>query len=87
MEKANVVSTHLAVHFKFPTALSPTSDDERSYMEKVPYSSAVGSLMYLMVCTRLDIAQAVSVVSKYFSYRKGALGSGKIDFSLFGRYH
>jgi len=34
-------------------------------MENVPYSSAVGSLMYLMMCTRPDIAQAVSVVSRY----------------------
>jgi hypothetical protein len=51
MKKANVVSTPLAVHFKLSAALSPTSDDERSYMKKVSYSSAIGSLMYLMVCT------------------------------------
>ena len=67
MEKAKVVSTPLAVHFKLSASLSPKSDDERKYMEKVPYSSAVGSLMYLMVCTRPDIAQAVSVVSRYLS--------------------
>jgi hypothetical protein len=36
-------------------------------MEKVPYSSAVGSLMYLMVCTRPDIAQVVTVISMYLS--------------------
>jgi Reverse transcriptase (RNA-dependent DNA polymerase) len=67
MEKANVVSTPLAVYFKLLAALSPTSDGERRYMDKISYSSVVGSLMYLMVCTRPDIAQAVSVVSKYLS--------------------
>ena len=36
-------------------------------MAKVPYSSAVGSLMYAMICTRPDIAYAVGVVSRYMS--------------------
>nr|GEY00553.1 retrovirus-related Pol polyprotein from transposon TNT 1-94 [Tanacetum cinerariifolium] len=36
-------------------------------MSKVPYANAVGSLMYLMVCTRPDIAYAVSVVSIYLA--------------------
>lgn len=36
-------------------------------MKKVPYTSAVGCLMYAMICTRPDLAQAVSVVSKYMS--------------------
>ncbi|RVW14201.1 Retrovirus-related Pol polyprotein from transposon TNT 1-94 [Vitis vinifera] len=33
-------------------------------MRKVPYASAVGSLMYVMVCMRLDIAHVVGVVSR-----------------------
>jgi hypothetical protein len=37
------------------------------YMSKVPYASAVGSLMYAMVCTRPDIAHAVGVVSRYMN--------------------
>jgi hypothetical protein len=36
-------------------------------MSKVPYASAIGSLMYAMVCTRPDIAHAVGVVSRYMS--------------------
>ncbi|KAL6310751.1 hypothetical protein AAG906_015088 [Vitis piasezkii] len=36
-------------------------------MSKVPYASAIGSLMYAMVCTRLDIAHAVGVVSRFMS--------------------
>ena len=34
-------------------------------MLHVPYASAVGNIMYAMVCTRLDISHAVSVVSRY----------------------
>lgn len=36
-------------------------------MHHVPYASAVGSLMYAMVCTRPDIAHAVSTVSRFMS--------------------
>ena len=36
-------------------------------MAKVPYASAIGSLMYAMVCTRPDIAQVVGAVSKYMT--------------------
>ena len=36
-------------------------------MSRVPYASAVCSLMYAMVCTRLDIAHAVGVLSRYMS--------------------
>ncbi|KAL6342211.1 hypothetical protein AAG906_006827 [Vitis piasezkii] len=36
-------------------------------MRKVPYALAVGSLMYAMVYTRLDIAHVVGVVSKFLS--------------------
>ena len=34
-------------------------------MSNVPYSSAVGSLTYAIVCTRPDLSHAVSVVSRY----------------------
>ena len=36
-------------------------------MSKVPYASAIGNLMYIMVCIRPDIAHAVKVVSKFMS--------------------
>jgi hypothetical protein len=36
-------------------------------MSKVPYENAVGSLMYLMVCTRPDLAYAMGKVSRYMS--------------------
>ncbi|KAG8489015.1 hypothetical protein CXB51_016942 [Gossypium anomalum] len=48
MQSAKPVSTPLAAHFRLSSALSPQSDDEIEYMSHVPYSSAVGSLMYVM---------------------------------------
>ena len=36
-------------------------------MKRVPYASAVGSLMYAMLCTRPDICFAVGMVSRYQS--------------------
>jgi poly(3-hydroxybutyrate) depolymerase len=36
-------------------------------MSKVPYASAIGSLMYAMLCTHLDICFAVDMVSRYQS--------------------
>ncbi|KAE8687628.1 lachrymatory-factor synthase-like [Hibiscus syriacus] len=45
--------------------MSPISEEERMEMSRVQYASAVGSLMFSMICTRPDIAQAVGVVSRY----------------------
>ena len=36
-------------------------------MSKVPYASVVGCLMYAMVCSRPNLAHAMSVVSKYMA--------------------
>ena len=67
MDGAKPVSTPLASHFKLTKEQSPSTEQERAHMANVPYSSAIGSLMYAMVCTRLDIAHAVRVVSRYMS--------------------
>ncbi|XP_059596823.1 secreted RxLR effector protein 161-like [Vitis vinifera] len=36
-------------------------------MQKIPYASAVGSLMYAQVCTRPDIAYIVGMLGRYLS--------------------
>lgn len=65
MKNAKPVSTPLASHFRLSAAQSPQTKEEERYMSQVPYSSAVESLIYAMVCTRPDISQAVSMVSRY----------------------
>uniref|UniRef100_A0A2N9IWZ4 Integrase catalytic domain-containing protein n=1 Tax=Fagus sylvatica TaxID=28930 RepID=A0A2N9IWZ4_FAGSY len=42
----------------------PQNDLKRNEMKKIPYASAVGSLMYAQVCTRPDIAFAISVLGR-----------------------
>ncbi|KAL9225966.1 hypothetical protein vseg_001835 [Gypsophila vaccaria] len=34
-------------------------------MSRIPYASAIGSIMYAMMCTRPDVAYALSMVSRY----------------------
>jgi hypothetical protein len=50
---------------KFSKKMSPESAEEKLEMENVPYRSAVGSLMYLMVSTRPDLAAAVGMFSRF----------------------
>ena len=47
--------------------MSPKTPEDMVEMAKVPYASGIGSLMYAMLCTRLDIAFAVSVTSRFQS--------------------
>ena len=47
--------------------MCPSTPEEIERMSKIPYASAIGSLMYAMLCTRPDIAHAVSVTSRYQS--------------------
>lgn len=49
------------------TEQSPKTEEEKRQMENVPYASAVGSLIYAMMCTRPDICFAFGMVSRYQS--------------------
>ena len=67
MTETKVVSTLLAKHFKLSTSQSPSTNEEKNEMLSIPYSSAVGSLMYAMICTRPYIAHVVGTVSIFLS--------------------
>ena len=45
----------------------PVTNAELDYMSKVPYASAIGFIMYAMICTRPDVSFALSVTSRYQS--------------------
>ena len=63
MENAKVVSTLLPSHLKLTKEMCLKTQEKEDKMSKVPYALAIQSLMYAMVCTRLDIAHVVGVVS------------------------
>jgi hypothetical protein len=45
--------------------MSPKTPEERQRMNGIPYASAVGSIMYAMICTRPDVAYALGVTSRF----------------------
>ncbi|KAH9696921.1 Integrase catalytic domain-containing protein [Citrus sinensis] len=58
----------LAAHIKLSKQQEPTKEADVEYMMRIPYSSATGSIMYAMVCTRHDAAFGIGVVSKVLGY-------------------
>ena len=65
MQNAKTVTTPLTAPFRLSSALCPQSDEKVAYMSRVTYSSVVGSLMYVMMCSRPNLAYAISAVSRY----------------------
>ena len=45
----------------------PMTQDERDRMSKIPYASAIGSIMYAILCTRSDVSYALSTTNRYQS--------------------
>ena len=48
-------------------AQCPSSSSELERMSRIPYASAIGSIMYAMICTRPDVSYALSMTSRYQS--------------------
>jgi len=65
MTTAKPIDTPSASNAHFSVAFEPKSSEEMEYMARLPYANVVGGLMYAMVCSRPDLAHAVSVVSKF----------------------
>jgi hypothetical protein len=57
----------LGGHLDLTKAKMPLSKEEEGKMKTIPYDAAVGSVMYAMICTRPDLAFAISVLSRYMS--------------------
>jgi hypothetical protein len=67
MHDSKPVSTPIAPHFKLSSSQSPRTDSDFEYILKVPYSSVVGSLTYVMVCSRPNLSYAINLVSRYMT--------------------
>ena len=61
MEDSKQVNVPIPVGVKLSAEQCPKTQEEEEYMFHVPSASAVGNLMYEMVCTRPDIAHVVGV--------------------------
>eukprot|EP00253_Pinus_taeda_P011251 PITA_11251 len=67
MQDSKPVKVPIPVGVRLSAEQCPKTQEEEEDMSRVPYASAVGSLMYAMVCTRPDIAHAVGVLSRFIS--------------------
>ena len=67
MKNCKPVTTPIPAHYKPSTVKGELPEEEEKFVQKVPYSNAVGSLMYSMIGTRPDIAYGVSLVSRFMS--------------------
>ena len=67
MSNVKPMSTPLAKHFELSIDHCLKTDVGVEYMSKVPYVSAVGCSMCVMVCTRPDLAHVVSQTCKFVS--------------------
>lgn len=65
MVGCKAASTPLEPGVKLSVVDSPEDDEGRAQMELYPYRQVIGKLMYLAVCTRPDISQAVSELSRF----------------------
>nr|GEU33861.1 retrovirus-related Pol polyprotein from transposon TNT 1-94 [Tanacetum cinerariifolium] len=74
------VPTPLAPHFKLSSHECPKFEEDKEDMSRVLYWNVVISLMYAMVCTRPDLAHAVSVVSRYMHNPGRASPNGVVGY-------
>ena len=75
MAKGRPVTTPLAGLFKLSSKQYPQSPEEEEEMSRVPYASAVESFMYAMVCTRPDLAHAISTINRFMSNQASNIGN------------
>eukprot|EP00253_Pinus_taeda_P026805 PITA_26805 len=61
------VKVPIPIGVKLSVEQCPKTQEEEEDMSYVPYASVVSSLMYVMVCTRPNIAHVVGVLSRFMS--------------------
>ena len=67
MERCSASVVPIQKGDKFSLEQCPRNELERTEMERIPYASVVGSLMYMHTCTRPDISFAVGMLGRYQS--------------------
>jgi len=67
MQDSKPVKVPILVGVRLSAKQCPKTQEEEEVMSCFLYASAVSSLMYVMVCTRPDIAHAMGVFSRFMS--------------------
>lgn len=67
MHESISVITYLGQNFKLSIKDAHKTDDDMKIMDNVPYASCVDSLMYVMLCSRSDLAYDVNVISMFMA--------------------
>jgi len=65
MSDCSPVHSPLPPKVELSHSMAPSTQEEEDFMSKVPYLSAVGSLQYLAMMTRPDIAHAVAYLARF----------------------
>eukprot|EP00253_Pinus_taeda_P031016 PITA_31016 len=64
---SKLVKGAIPVALKLSVEQCHKTQEEEEDMSRIPYESAVGGLMYAMICTRPDIAHEMAVLSRFTS--------------------
>jgi len=67
MSGVKLVVTQLTSSIHLRVTSTPLSKSEKEYMVCVLYASTIRSLMYVIMCTRPNLAQAISLVIWYMA--------------------
>jgi hypothetical protein len=65
MEQSEKGSLPMSQGIHLSKTRCPSTTDELDCMSKVPYASAIGSIMYTMISTHPDVSYALSATSRY----------------------
>src|SRR6266536_705368 len=67
MDRSNKGSLPVLQGVKLSKTQSPTTAEDRERMKVISYASAIGSIKYAMLCTRLVVCLAMSLARGYNS--------------------
>jgi len=65
MGNCKLAFSPFATHFKLSSECCPQWKEDIEKMSNVLYSSAIGSRMYTMECTSIDLSYAIIMVNRF----------------------
>jgi len=69
MEDSTPLATFLDANSRLSRGMASLTSEDVNSMASILYRSAVGSLVYVMICTKVDITYGLEVVNQYMTNR------------------